>query len=68
MINMQHIIAKLMDVNQLFDDIYSPAFVSNGVMISLIDILFVPGIQHDLYAYLNAAEIAYMDRVLNLLT
>ena len=68
MIKMQHIIAKLMDVNQLFDDIYSPAFVSNGVMISLIDILFVPGIPHNLYAYLNAAEISYMERVLNLLT
>ena len=63
---MNNIIEKLMDTNQLFDSYYSQAFVSDGYMISLVDIIFTPGIRHDLYDYLNAAEIAYFENVLEI--
>ena len=64
---MDHIIVKLIDTNELFDSYYSQAFVSDGYLVSLVDILFTPGLQHDLYDYLNAAEIAYFKKVLEII-
>ena len=64
---MDNIIVKLIDTNQLFDSLYSQAFVSDGNMVSLVDIIFTPGLQHDLYDYLNAAEIAYFKKVLEII-
>ena len=58
---------KLRDTNPVFEDQHSLAFTGDGNMLSLVDILFIPGIPHNLFDYLNAAEINFMIQLMEMM-
>ena len=63
---MQDVLATLRTRNAFFNDQFSLAFVGNGIL-SLVDILFTPGIQHDLFNYLNPAQISFIENLMEII-